>query len=112
VAIGELSTGAGLREIPSQVRPQSPHTILHLPDQKPSRQRPWTVLAPLKVFIALATILKPSLADAMLTIPASITFGLICLESYNTGKGTTNPKDRTLPLPVTVPEYIGRKSDL
>src|SRR5271155_3361203 len=78
VAIGELSTGAGLREISSQVRLQSPHTILHLPNQKSSRQRPSTVLAPLRVFIVLATVLKPSLADAMLMIPASITFGLLC----------------------------------
>ena len=66
----------------------------------------------MKVFIVLATVLKPSLADAMLMIPASITFGLICLKSYNTGKGTTNLKDRTLPLPVTAPDYTGRRSDL
>ena len=112
MAISELSTGADLREIPFQVRPQSHHTILHLPDQKSSRKRPSTVLAPLKVFIALATVLKLSLGDAMLVIPASITFGLISLKSYNTGKRTKNLKDRTLPLPVTAPDYTGRRSGL
>lgn len=66
----------------------------------------------MKVFIALATVLKLSLADAVLMIPASITFGLIGLKSYNTGKRTTNPKDRTLPLPVTAPEYTGHRSGL
>ena len=45
----------------------------------------------MKVFIALATVLKLLLADVVLMIPASITFGLIGLKSYNTGKRTTNP---------------------